>query len=562
MQMRERKGFTIRRKIIVMIVSIAVLLSVSILIVAYLINRQYVTELCRSYMYDISVSASDTLYESFYGDTDNSELNVRLCYILGNVKIETMDSSKCYLVDKEGNYLYHQDKSLIGQHMGENSVVQEVLDGINQEGRITTADVRKCEIDGKNVYVAFVCTVNDWVVVVEADEADILAPVHQIIRLCVGIGIVVMLIGVLIGYIWAVWITRPVNGLTEVINEFSELKLSGDHEVKYANDEVGEMARAVSRMHGKLTEIVGELNVMSQALVEDSNKLTTITEEVNDSSSDNSSTTEELAATMQQTAVDALAVNESVKGINEGVLQIAQQVVHGSELTKDIMKKSGQIQDNSQKATSETTQMYGKIQQESDEAITQAKTVEKIDSLALEIQEIAEQTNLLSLNASIEAARAGEAGKGFAVVAGEIAKLAKQTTDASAGILTIASQVNQSVEVLTQSLVTALDFMDKSVMGNLKYFEEASGEYADAADQLDQFMAVVNDKVSNMQEQIEMITNAIDSISNHINDCSDGVNDIAYKTVNIVEMSSETFDRTMRCKNTAEKLNEIAARFH
>ena len=36
------------------------------------------------------------------------------------------------------------------------------------KNNITTADVRTCMIDGKEVYVAFMCTVNDWVIFVQA----------------------------------------------------------------------------------------------------------------------------------------------------------------------------------------------------------------------------------------------------------------------------------------------------------------------------------------------------------------------------------------------------------
>lgn len=41
-------------------------------------------------------------------------MSVRLEYILNNVGIGTMDSSRGYLVDTDGTYLYHENSEMIG----------------------------------------------------------------------------------------------------------------------------------------------------------------------------------------------------------------------------------------------------------------------------------------------------------------------------------------------------------------------------------------------------------------------------------------------------------------
>ena len=107
------KSTSIRQKISILMAATSVILIVAILTVSYIVNMQNITTLCESYLYDTCISASDTLYESFYGDKERNDLTVRLEYILNNVGIDTMESSRGYLVDTDGVYLYHDNDELV-----------------------------------------------------------------------------------------------------------------------------------------------------------------------------------------------------------------------------------------------------------------------------------------------------------------------------------------------------------------------------------------------------------------------------------------------------------------
>lgn len=72
------------------------------------------------------------------------------------------------------------------------------------------------------------------------------------------------------------------------------------------------------------------------------------------------------------------------------------------------------------------------------------KGVAGISEVTNEITDIASMTQLLALNASIEAARAGDHGRGFAVVAQEVKKLAHQTDQATARIMSISEELETS----------------------------------------------------------------------------------------------------------------------
>ena len=78
-----------------------------------------------------------------------------------------------------------------------------------------------------------------------------------------------------------------------------------------------------------------------------------------------------------------------------------------------------------------------------------AQRVEHVNTV---VEEIAQQINILSLNASIEASRAGEQGKGFAAVALEIRKLAENTKNSTAGIRTLAENIQDGANTARDAI--------------------------------------------------------------------------------------------------------------
>ncbi|MDD6137615.1 MAG: methyl-accepting chemotaxis protein [Lachnospiraceae bacterium] len=552
---------TIKSKVATLIASTSVILIVAVLAVSLTVMKNNVVTICENYLYDTCVSASNTLYESFYGDTEQVNMDVRIQYILYNVGIQDMDSSKAYLVDKSGNFLYHDDPDMIGTQMTGNKVIQDVLDQLNSTGVMPTADVKECKVDGAQKYVAYMCTVNDWVVYVEADKDDVLSSITSIITSSLIVGGLFILLAVVIGIIVTGKITKPITKLTTVINDISELNMTDEHEIPITKDEVGVMGAAVARMKHQLQEIVGDLNGISGKLVSDSNTLYDISENVTEASTNNSATNEELAASMESTSQSTENVTNSVQDMNSSAIEVANKINEGTNLTSSAMDKAQEIHERTRQAREETLKVYDEIKGTSEQAIIQAKEVQKINELANAIQEIADQTTLLSLNASIEAARAGEQGRGFAVVASEIANLASESTATGANIVTIVAQVNTSVETLTKCLVDALEFLENKVMNDYDAFMESSDEYSSAAKNIEDFMNQANEEVDQLKSAISSITDAMDSINRNINECSIGINDIANKTTEVVELTSESFERSNNCKTSASELQDITSRF-
>lgn len=559
--MSKVKGkMTLKIKISILMLTCMIFLMGTILLVVNIVNKKNIVKICEGYLYDTCITASDTLYQSFFSDTERIDMTVRLQYILNGVGIDTMKSSSAYLVDGEGNYLYHKDKNKIGTKIESNPVIQNVLDNL-KNGDITIADVVQSEVDGESKYVSYICTVNDWVLFVMADESDVMSTITSINILCTIIGVILLAVCIVIALIVISKFVSPIKSATKVINSISNLDLSDDTTIPETNDEIGVMSQAIGHMKVNLKDIISKLQDISTRLVEDSNELNVISEEVNNASTDNSATTEQLAAGMDETSNATTRISEKITSIKENIVNVTGKISNGTNITKKVIDKTKHINDRTSDASNKMLEVYSEIKGISNEAIEKAKGVDKINELTVSIQDIASQTNLLSLNASIEAARAGEAGKGFAVVATEIGHLAEQSSSTINDINVIVEEVNNSVGTLTNCLMQLLDLLDKKVTKDYNDFTNSCNEYSSSNNEIEKFMLEANNEANALKKSVEEITMTMENIESTIKESADGISNIAEKTYDVVEQTSKTYELTENCMKSANALEEIIERF-
>ncbi|MEH3109416.1 MAG: methyl-accepting chemotaxis protein [Agrobacterium cavarae] len=150
---------------------------------------------------------------------------------------------------------------------------------------------------------------------------------------------------------------------------------------------------------------------------------------------------------------DALrAVGQNARGIDAGANEIRaaaddlskrteQQAASVEETAAALEEITTTVKDSSRRAE-EVGKLVDKARNGAEKsgdvvrkAVTAMQEIERssgeITNIISVIDEIAFQTNLLALNAGVEAARAGEAGKGFAVVAQEVRELAQRSAKAA-----------------------------------------------------------------------------------------------------------------------------------
>ena len=483
--------------------------------------------------------------------------------ILANAKMEGVESSYAYMVSPDGTMLYHPTESKVGEPV-ENEVIKDVIAKI-KAGTTPEPEVVGYEFDGKVKYASYYVLFTNDVIVISADEEEVLSGIKtMMVHSGEGMLVVMILLAVVIFIVTGIMM-NPLKKITILINEMEELKFVShpwNRKLKKGKDECGAMANAVSAMRDSLRSVIRDVSNASAHLNEIVHTLQATTSEVNDSCTDNSATTEELAAGMQETTATTQTLVSSIEDMKEGSNDIQRMSIEGEELSNEIEERAAKLKKSATESVKLARDMFASLQKNSAKAIEEARAVEKINELTEVIMRISSQTSLLALNASIEAARAGEAGKGFAVVATEIGNLANQTSETVADINNIVAEVNMVVRDMGTTLNDTTQFMENQVVPDYQAFYDVSNQYNDDSVAVKKSMTSIQESVVQLNETILLVTDGLEGISKTINESAIGVSDIAEKTASVVNRMGENMEMVAGCQNEADKLKGIAARFY
>lgn len=409
---------------------------------------------------DLNLSEQVALIDNY---VKNSEADVTVCY--GKTRILTT------LVDTSTK------QRIIGT-----DIADEVWKTISKGETYT---VKSIPINGED-YIACYIPLRDsdgsiiGAVFAGKPRADIRSNINKLNGLVSGVGVTLLLIFGVSGFILSSRIAGRLTKATEALQRLAEGKLDTRvaEDVMKRGDEIGDIGRATTDLIRRLREIVEKLLKTSGDLFETGNSLDTM------AASSNIATNE---------------ISRAVNGISKGAISQAEEIESASvqitsigELIDEIVDNVGnltRISNDMSAAGEASTKTMVNLSESNDrtsEAITSIgrqirltdESIKRISEATDLITSIASQTNLLSLNASIESARAGEAGKGFAVVASEIQKLAVQSSDAAVEIQQIINTL-QSESTRTMREMQAAEALMKEQQDKLDEtrakFDEVSG---------------------------------------------------------------------------------------
>ena len=524
-----------------------------------LITVPYITNaidsINKNYMYDIANSNGLMIENMLSLSDENKVLSYdTLQSVFDGVGVEEIESSYAYVVAADGTMLYHPTKEKVGQSV-ENALVKEIVADLSKGVRRDSA-VIEYEFKGTTKYASYYITKDKKaIIVITADEDEILATTNTVRNRCLIAGIIATLLFTVLGYLFLMFVLRSITGITKIVGKMADLDFtesSEEEELLKKKDETGLMANAVSVLRKELIQIIYNIKGESERLYEASKEL--------DSDAKNTTTTmEQVEIAVGDIASGATNQANETQTATENVMAMGSMIeettgdVSSLKVTADGMKEvsreAQQLLDELMRENEKTRESIDEIYRQTNITNESALKIKEATDL---ITSIAEETNLLSLNASIEAARAGEQGRGFAVVASQIQELAEQSSKSA-----------QNIENITMEFIS-----DSSVaVETMKIVKENMDAQSTKMVQTDKIFETFNTGVISSIEGVDSIalkTNKLDETRVNVVDVVQNLSAIAQENAASSEESSasvtQVTDIVTDISENANKLKEVAVK--
>lgn len=326
-------------------------------------------------------------------------------------------------------------------------------------------------------------------------------------------------------------------------------------------DDIGRLAQALEKMAVHLRDVITHISTESQELAASSQQIASGGQNISSSMQNISASTEEIAAGLEEVSASTQEVNASTQEMSDMLDELNRELLEDDKKAKAVEERALKLEKQAVTDRDTTKQLYDSIRGKLVSAIEEAKIVDEISTLALNISGIASQTNLLALNAAIEAARAGEQGRGFAVVAEEVRKLAEESSTSVSHIQELTKQVQGSITNLISNSDALLNFINKYVAQNFDEMLSISAQYKGDSEMV---LALI-DRTTKTSSQIvtsaNEITKAIEGVAATMAQSAVGSQEIARHTEEANRAVAQAAEAAAKLAQTADTLSQLTGKF-
>lgn len=377
--------------------------------------------------------------------------------------------------------------------------------------------------------------------------------------LLLGLVVAIVALVVLVAIAITRSITRPIEGMVQVVERVGLGDLSQEVEVQ-TRDELGVLAGSfntsivqlrefLSRQEeerqrgmrlqnnigeflsvamdissgdltkrGRVTEdvlgnVVDAINLVIEEIAFLLKDVQNAADRVNQSAAQLSSTSAEILQNAQTQAAGATSAQSDVQNVSVSIAQLSQDALSAAQAASQTLEAS----QFGQAALTDTLSGMQSIRRE---VVNIAKGIKSLSDRSLEISEVvdtissfASQTNLLALNAAIEAAGAGAAGSRFAVVAEEVRKLAEDSAKAAQRVSNLVKNIQGEVSGVVASVESGTNEVEQGYR-IASQANERLKEIANLAQQSASFAQSMSSTAQQQVSQVQQVVNLVQDIAN------------------------------------------------
>jgi methyl-accepting chemotaxis protein len=426
---------------------------------------------------------------------------------MDNIKIG--DSGFLYIVTKEGNIVYHEDKNML-LRQAQNTLISSEVSKLNKEEVIK--GFKFYNENGKQSVAAYnEIESTNWLVITAMSQKEFMSSITSIGIFIFSIVVLMVFISLTVSLKYSNDVTKPIYTIGKRMKEVAtgNINVYADFD---ENLEIKNLCNDFNEMTKNLRDLISNVVNVSKSVTTASDNFINLTTKAFESAGLVSEAIEEIASGTQEQAADVDTGVNQIEHIANNIALISEQakVMIGASSNANMIVQSG-IKE--MKILNVKADESNKISQRVFNEVSELTcSIREIEAILEVIENIANQTNLLALNAAIEAAHAGELGRGFSVVAEEVKKLSQISSVKTQEISQIIKKLEDKAENV-QTIVNENKIIVCEQNSVVKNTEEALNNIHCEVSKVKDIVTNISSNIGNINEEKNVMIEVVNNIS-------------------------------------------------
>ena len=225
------------------------------------------------------------------------------------------ESGFIFVVDPEGNLLIH--KKAEGENWKDEPFIKEILERKNGESRYLSPKTKKYKLASFRFFEEW-----NWIIVASAFEEDFLAkPRSEIIKYSTIAGAAIIALAIIVIFLYAVRMTRPITRIIEGLNEGAEQVSSASAQLSLTSQELAEGAGEQAASIEETSSSLEEMSSMTRQNADNADQADNLMKEANQEVGKANESMVKLTTSMEEISKASEETYKIIKTIDEIAFQ-------------------------------------------------------------------------------------------------------------------------------------------------------------------------------------------------------------------------------------------------